>query len=235
MRINCVHSFFAAALCGAALLIGESAFGAASAFTATPVENDPYGAYDGTVYSGGDGYAFTAGDTERCYKYLYLYDDLLLDGTVCAGSTNWHTVNIGTSASHPVTVTVTNGARMVTGSERNILFRGKGGTIIVSEPTDAPFEWGRGGNITTVLGDTYTNQIGTVGYNSKFTLCSDVTSDTGTNDILRLLAHGTASYPHIGGGQCVASSQHVGMASWRAGDIRVPRCLQGSVQNTGMR
>ena len=32
------------------------------------------------------------------------------------------------------------------------------------------------------------------GYNSKFTLCSDVTSDTGTNDILRLLAHGTASY-----------------------------------------
>lgn len=39
--------------------------------------------------------------------------------------------------------------------------------------------------------------IGTVGYGSKFTLCSDVTSDTGTNDILRLLANGTASYQFV--------------------------------------
>ena len=199
MSIHMVHSFFAASLCGAALLTGRGVFAAASEFTVTKVENDPYGAYDGTVKAGGDGYAFTAEDSARYYKFLYLYDDLLLDGAKCAGSTNWHTVNIGYRALHPVTVTVTNGARMVMqrGGTRYINFTGKGGTIVVSEPTDAPFEWGHGGNITTVIGDTYTNMIGTVGYTSKFTLCNDVTSDTGTDDILRLLAHGTASYQFV--------------------------------------
>lgn len=195
MRINMAHSFFAAALCGAVLLTGRGGFAAPSEFTAE-TDSDNNG-YNGTVYAGGDGYAFTAEDSARYYKFLYLNDDLLLDGAKCAGSTNWHTAYIGTYASHPVTVTVTNGARMVTGKERNILFRGKGGTIVVSEPTDAPFEWGAGGKITTVLGDTYTNMIGTVGYTSKFTLCNDVTSDTGTDDILRLLAHGTASYQFV--------------------------------------
>ena len=214
MRINSVHSFFAAALCGAALLTGRGVFAEPSTFTAA-TDKDNNG-YNGTVKAGGDGYAFTAEDSARYYKFLYLYDDLLLDGTVCAGSTNWLTANIGTYASHPVTVTVTNGARMVTGSEKDILFRGKGGTIVVSEPTDAPFEWGRGGSITTVLGNTYTNQIGTVGYNSKFTLCPDVTSDTGTNDILRLLAHGTASYLFV-------SNQNANVAArilFEGGDLR---------------
>lgn len=118
---------------------------------------------------------------------------------MCAGSTNWHTANIGTYASHPVTVTVTNGARMVTARRRNILFSGKGGTIVVSEPTARDLDWKNpvGNKITTAFGDTYTNMIGTVGYGSNFTLCSDVTSDTGTNDILRLLANGTASYQFV--------------------------------------
>ena len=206
--------WLATALCALTMFATGSAFGAASEFTAT-TDSDNNG-YNGTVKAGGDGYAFTAEDSARYYKFLYLYSDLLLDGTVCAGGTNWHTANIGTYASHPVTVTVTNGARMVTGSERNILFRGKGGTIVVSEPTDASFEWGRGGNITTVLGNTYPNQIGTVGYNSKFTLCPDVTSDTGTNDILRLLAHGTASYLFV-------SNQNANVAArilFEGGDLR---------------
>jgi hypothetical protein len=205
---------FTTALCALAIFVTGSAFGAPSTFEAT-TDSDNNG-YNGTVKAGGDGYAFTAEDSARYYKFLYLYDDLLLDGAVCAGSTNWHTANIGTYASHPVTVTVTNGARMVTGSERNILFRGKGGMIVVSEPTDASFEWGRGGNITTVLGNTYPNQIGTVGYNSKFTLCPDVTSDTGTNDILRLLAHGTASYLFV-------SNQNANVAArilFEGGDLR---------------
>ncbi|MBP3404481.1 MAG: hypothetical protein J6N18_00110 [Kiritimatiellae bacterium] len=54
------------------------------------------------------------------------------------------------------------------------------------------------------------------GYNSKFTLCSDVTSDTGTNDILRLLAHGTASYSFI-------SNQNANVAArilFEGGDLR---------------
>ena len=197
-----------------AMLAFGTAFAEPSTFTAA-TDSDNNG-YNGTVSAGGDGYAFTADDSARYYKFLYLYDDLLLDGAVCAGSTNWLTAYIGTYASHPVTVTVTNGARMVTGSERNILFRGKGGTIVVSEPTDASFEWGRGGNITTVLGNTYLNQIGTVGYNSKFTLCPDVTSDAGTNDILRLLAHGTASYLFV-------SNQNANVAArilFEGGDLR---------------
>ena len=197
MRINMAHSFFAAALCGAALLTGRGVFAEPSTFTAT-TDSDNNG-YNGTVAAGGDGYAFTADDSARYYKFLHLYDDLLLDGTVCAGSTNWHTANIGTYAWHPVTVTVTNGARMVTARRRNILFRGKGGTIVVSEPTARDLDWKNpvGEKITTVIGDTYTNMIGTVGYGSNFTLCSDVTSDTGTNDILRLLANGTASYQFV--------------------------------------
>ena len=213
-RINNVHNFFAAATFVAALMACGDALAASSTFTAAT--DDDNNGYNGTVTAGGDGYAFTAEDSARYYKFFYLYDDLLLDGAVCAGSTNWFTMHIGTYAWHPVTVTVTNGARMVTGSEKDILFRGKGGTIVVSEPTDAPFEWGLGGNITTVLGKTYPNQIGTVGYNSKLTLCSDVTSDTGTNDILRLLAHGTASYSFI-------SNQNANVAArilFEGGDLR---------------
>ncbi len=208
------RNWLATALCALAMLATGSAFGAASEFTAA-TDQDNNG-YNGTVKAGGDGYAFTADDSARYYKFLYLNDDLLLDGAKCAGSTNWYTAYIGTHAWHPVTVTVTNGARMVTGSEKDILFRGKGGTIVVSEPTDAPFEWGRGGNITTVLGNTYPNLIGTVGYNSKFTLCPDVTSDTGTNDILRLLAHGTASYLFV-------SNQNANVAArilFEGGDLR---------------
>ena len=201
------------ALCAFVSFVAMAVYAAASEFTVTKVENDPYGAYDGTVWEQGDGYAFTTEDSERCYKFLKIYSDLLLDG---AGSTNWHTVIIGTSALHPVTVTVTNGARMVTAKNRNILFNGKGGTIVVSEPTDAPFEWGPGSKITTVIGDTYPNMIGTVGFGSKFTLCSDVASDTGTNDILRLLAHGTASYQ-------VVSNENANVAArilFEGGDLR---------------
>ncbi len=198
MRINSVHSFFAASLCGAALLTGRGVFAAPSTFTAT-TDSDNNG-YTGTVSSSGDGYAFTAEDSARYYKYLNLYNDLLLDGAACAGCTNWLTVTLGVSwSSGPVTVTITNGARMVTWRNRNILFQGKGGTIVVSEPTARDLDWKNpvGEKITTVIHDTYTNMIGTVGYGSKFTLCSDVTSDTGTNDILRLLANGTASYHFV--------------------------------------
>ena len=186
------------ALCAFVSFVAMAVHAEPSTFTAA-TDSDNNG-YNGTVAAGGDGYAFTAEDSARYYKFLYLYDDLLLDGAVCAGSTNWHTVTVGgTWSSRPVIVTITNGARMVTWRNRNILFRGKGGTIVVSEPTERNLTWAApvGSTITTVLGDTYTNMIGTVGYGSKFTLCPDVTSDTGTNDILRLLANGTASYHFI--------------------------------------
>ena len=190
--------WLATALCALAMLAAGTAFGAPSTFTAT-TDSDNNG-YTGTVSSSGDGYAFTAEDSARYYKYLNLYNDLLLDGAACAGCTNWLTVTLGASwSSGSVTVTITNGARMVTWRNRNILFRGKGGTIVVSEPTARDLDWKNpvGNKITTVIHDTYPNMIGTVGYGSKFTLCSDVTSDTGTNDILRLLANGTASYHFV--------------------------------------
>ena len=189
--------WLATALCALAMFATGFAFGAPSTFTAT-TDSDNNG-YNGTVTAGGDGYVFTAEDSARYYKFLDIHSDLLLDGAACAGSTNWHTANIGTYAWHPVTVSVTNGARMVTRRNSNILFKGKGGTIVVSEPTARNLTWAApvGSKITTVLGDTYPNMFGTVGYGSKFTLCSDVTSDTGTNDILRLLANGTASYHFV--------------------------------------
>ena len=192
------RNWLATALCALAMLAAGTAFGAPSTFTAT-TDSDNNG-YTGTVSSSGDGYAFTAEDSARYYKYLNLYNDLLLDGAACAGCTNWLTVTLGASwSSGSVTVTITNGARMVTWRNRNILFRGKGGTIVVSEPTARDLDWKNpvGNKITTVIHDTYPNMIGTVGYGSNFTLCSDVTSDTGTNDILRLLANGTASYHFV--------------------------------------
>ena len=215
-KMNKLQNFFATATFVAALMACADALAASSTFTAA-TDNDNNG-YNGTVTAGGDGYAFTAEDSARYYKFFYLYDDLLLDGAVCAGSTNWHTVNIGaTWSSHSVTVTVTNGARMVTARNKNILFKGKGGTIVVSEPTDAPFTWGQGDMITTVLGDkTYPNFIGTVGYGSKFTLTDSVKSDTGTNNILRLLSHGTASMQFV-------SNQNVNVAArilFEGGELR---------------
>ena len=84
MRINMAHSFFSAALCGAVLLTGRGVFAAPSEFTAE-TDSDNNG-YNGTVKAGGDGYAFTAEDSARYYKFLYLYDDLLLDGAKCADS-----------------------------------------------------------------------------------------------------------------------------------------------------
>ena len=150
-RINNVHNFFAAATFVAALMACGVSLAEPSTFTAAT--DDDNNGYNGTVTAGGDGYAFTAEDAARYYKFFYLYDDLLLDGAVCAGSTNWHTANIGTYASHPVTVTITNGARMVTQRSKDIFFKGKGGTIVVSEPTDAPYEWKAGDYSTTVLGD----------------------------------------------------------------------------------
>ncbi len=193
-----IRIFRVSAFCAGLTLAASAAHGAASTFTAT-TDSDNNG-YTGTVSSSGDGYAFTAEDSARYYKYLNLYNDLLLDGAACAGCTNWLTVTLGASwSSGPVTVTITNGARMVTWRNRNILFQGKGGTIVVSEPTARDLDWKNpvGNKITTVIHDTYPNMIGTVGYGSKFTLCSDVTSDTGTNDILRLLANGTASYHFV--------------------------------------
>ena len=191
-------NWLATTLCAIALFTAGVAHGAASTFEATLVDNDAY--YDGTVKSGGDGYAFTAEDSARYYKFLNLYASLLLDGAVCAGSTNWHTVTVGSTwSSGPSIVTITNGARMVTKRNSNIQFKGKGGTIVVSEPTARNLYWASpvGNQVATVLGNIYTNMIGTVGLGSKFTLTESVTSDTGTNDILRLLPNGTASYHFV--------------------------------------
>ncbi len=69
--------WLATALCALAMFATGSAFGAPSTFTAT-TDSDNNG-YNGTVAAGGDGYAFTADDSARYYKFLYLYDDLLLD------------------------------------------------------------------------------------------------------------------------------------------------------------
>ena len=201
-------------LCGAALLTGGVAFGAASEFEVTDAGS---GQYDGKVKPGGDGYALTAEDSARYYHTVNIFDDLLVDGTRCGGITNSYMVNVGTYGWSPVSVVVTNGARMVTKSGGNIMFKGKGGTITVSEPSDAAFVWSNGDAITTVLGNnTRPNYIGTVGYGSKFTLCSDVVSDFGTNDILRLLAHGTASMQFV-------SNQNVNVAArilFEGGELR---------------
>ena len=71
------------ALCAFVSFAAMAVHAAASTFTAT-TDQDNNG-YTGTVSSGGDGYAFTPEDSARYYKFLNLYNDLLLDGEACAG------------------------------------------------------------------------------------------------------------------------------------------------------
>lgn len=193
---------FAAAICGASLLAGGSAFGAASTYTVD-------GNGDASVTSG-DGYCLSAEDSERLYRNITLYSGLTIDGESCGGLTNSQSVTIGPwlSSPQPAIVTITNGVRWVTGRSKTINFKRKGGAIVVSEPSARTWTWGAGDKVATALSaDTYPNMIGTIGWLSPFAIQDDVEAEGGTMDMLRLLPNGTASFQYITNGNASVAAR----------------------------
>ena len=181
-------------------LVAGLAYGAASTLTVNEKGE--------ATISSGDGYSLTAADSATLYTIFTLYSGLTIDGESCGGLTNRQSVTICPWLdSPPAIVTITNGARWVTGRTKQFNFTRKGGTIVVSEPSAHSWTWGAGNKETTSLGDTYPNMIGTVGYGSKFVVQDTAVADSGTMDILRLLPNGWASFQTITNGNASVAAR----------------------------
>ena len=134
----------------------------------------------------------SAAESAIYYNSVHINDDLTIDG-VDRGLTNSASIVIGASATHPVAVTVTNGARWVVKSAQTMTFDGKGGTIVVSSPTATDFTtWGS--QVPLPIGTVYPNALGTVGYMTDVKISSGATADGGVMDIARLLPNGTVAF-----------------------------------------
>ena len=142
----------------------------------------------------------SADESAVYYDKVYVGDDLTIDGAD-RGLTNSNSIVIGqsatgASATHPVTITVTNGAKWVVRSDQLLTFKGKGGTFVVSSPTAPVFkEWGD--RIGMPIGSNYVNSVATAGLNTRVKIDSGVTAEGGVMDIARLLPNGTVSFRNI--------------------------------------
>lgn len=87
---------------------GTAAFSIALAMTAVGVAS----AADLTV-SAGSPKVMTAAESATYYNSVAVNDDLTIDGANGACLTNSSSIAIGASATHPVTIVVTNGAKWV--------------------------------------------------------------------------------------------------------------------------
>ena len=129
------------------------------------------------------------------YETVYVNADLTIDGND-RGLTNSSSIVIGGSASAPVTVVITNGAKWVVREGRTMTFSGKGGTIIVSSPTAWDFR--AQGNVNLPIGDNIpVASIATVGYYTDVVLDANAEAPGGVMDILRLLPNGTVSFRRV--------------------------------------
>ena len=129
------------------------------------------------------------------YETVYVNADLTIDGND-RGLTNSSSIVIGGSASAPVTVVITNGAKWVVREGRTMTFSGKGGTIIASSPTAWDFR--ASGNLNLPIGDNIpVASIATVGYYTDVVLDANAEAPGGVMDILRLLTNGTVSFRRV--------------------------------------
>ena len=129
------------------------------------------------------------------YETVYVNADLTIDGND-RGLTNSSSIVIGGSASAPVTVVITNGAKWVVRQARTMTFVGKGGTIIASSPTEWDFR--ASGNLNLPIGDNIpVASIATVGYYTDVVLDANAEASGGVMDILRLLPNGTVSFRQV--------------------------------------
>ena len=147
----------------------------------------------------------SAEQSAAIYDKVYVYADLTIDGAD-RGLTNKQSIVIGGSAAAPVTVTITNGASWYVATRQTLTFSGKGGTIVVSEPTEPPssrWNWGNNGTRVDILGDgnkIYVNGPGTFGQYTDVKIDSNAEAEGGVMDIARLLPNGIVSF------RCVENS-----------------------------
>ena len=140
----------------------------------------------------------TADVAAIAYGNVYVNDDLTIDGTYCAGLANISSTIIGASATKPVTVVVTNGARWITKAAQKMTFTGKGGTIIVSQPQASTAYNSWGAQITIPdIGTVYDNAFGTVGLYNDVEIDAGAEAAGGIMDLARLLPNGTASFRNV--------------------------------------
>ena len=152
-------------------------------------------AADFTV-SAGSPVTLSAAQAAECYDKVYVNDDLTIDGAICVGLTNLSSITIGASATHPVTVVITNGAKWVTRAAQTMTFTGKGGTIVASAPT-VMHGFGWGSQIPLLNGNVYTNGLGIVGSYADVLVDAHAESSSGVMDIARLLPNATAAFRNV--------------------------------------
>ena len=170
---------------------GTAAFSIALAMTTVGVAN----AADLTV-SAGSPKVLSAAESAIYYDQVIVNDDLTIDGADGAGLTNSSSIAIGASATHPVTIVVTNGASWVGNKNKTITFSGKGGTIIASSPTTPSYAQGSSESFPD--GETFrTGSLGTVGNYDDIVLASTAEADSGVMDIVRLLPNSTVSFRNV--------------------------------------
>ena len=152
-------------------------------------------AADFTV-SAGSPVTLSAEQATEIYDNVYVNDDLTIDGAICAGLTNLSSITIGASATHPVAVVITNGAKWIVKMNQTMTFTGKGGTIVASAPR-MMYGFGWGVQVDMSVGKGYTNGLGVVGYYTDALVDANAESSSGVMDIARLLPNGTAAFRNV--------------------------------------
>ncbi len=141
----------------------------------------------------------SAEQSQVIYDNVYVNADLTIDGAD-RGLTNKQSITIGGSATAPVTVTITNGASWYVKTRKTLTFSGKGGTIVVSEPTVPPNSRWNWGDRVDILGDNdkvYLGGLGTFGQYTDVKIDSNAEAEGGVMDIARLLPNGTVSFGRV--------------------------------------
>ena len=138
----------------------------------------------------------TAEQAATIYDKVYVNDDLTIDGAYCTGLTNLSSITLGTSATKPVTVVITNGAKWIADRGQKVTFAGKGGTIVVSQPQAPAYGWGSTYDVPGI-GNVYTNAFGTMGYYNDVEIGANAEAPGGVMDIARLLSNGTVSFRNV--------------------------------------
>ena len=136
----------------------------------------------------------SAAESAIVYENVTVNADLTIDGTD-RGLTNTSSIVIGESASEPVTVVVTNGAKWVVAKNQTMTFSGKGGTLIASSTVAPAFSLNDA--VPTGVGTARPNSFGTVGYNTTVKIGSNAVAEGGVMDIARILPNGTVSFRSV--------------------------------------
>ena len=136
----------------------------------------------------------TAEQSAIYYDNVYVNADLTIDGAD-RGLTNGTAAVIGANAAAPVTIVVTNGAKWVVNERKTVTMSGKGGTFVVSAPTEPVFSGGSAQSM--VIGNVNPNHLGTVGYYTDVVIDGTVKATGGVLDIARLLTNGTVSFRQV--------------------------------------